>query len=180
MKKKILNALWELGAPVLAAIVISHFVIKPVQVKGSSMYPTLKDGDYAVSNVIGTTTGNINRFNIVIVYLPEKNEYIVKRVVGLPGETVEYAGDQLYINGKKTDEPFLNEDYKATYKDENKTNFTSDVASITLGDDEYYCLGDNRPRSSDSRVYGAFHKAQIKSKGVCVLYPLTEAGIETW
>lgn len=180
MKKRILNVLWELGVPVLAAIVISHFVIKPVQVKGSSMYPTLKDGDYAVSNVIGTATGNISRFNIVIVYLPEKNEYIVKRVVGLPGETVEYTGDQLYINGEPVEEPFLSNEYKATYKVDNKTNFTSDIAPITLGEDEYYCLGDNRPRSSDSRVYGAFCKSQIKSKGVCVLYPLSEAGVETW
>lgn len=180
MKKKILNVLWELGVPVLAAIVISHFVIKPVQVKGSSMYPTLKDGDYAVSNVMGKTAGSIDRYDVVIVYLPEKSEYIVKRVIGLPGETVEYTGDQLYINGEPVDEPFLSNEYKATYKDENKTNFTSDIAPITLGDDEYYCLGDNRPRSSDSRVYGAFHKAQIKSKGVCVLYPLSEAGVETW
>ena len=180
MKKKILNVLWELGMPVLAAVVISHCVVKPVQVKGSSMYPTLKDGDYAVSNVIGTTTGNINRFNIVIAYLPEKNEYIVKRVIGLPGETVEYTGDQLYINGKAMNEPFLNEEYKKSYKEDTGTNFTSDIAPITLGDDEYYCLGDNRPRSSDSRVYGAFKKSQIKSKGVCVLYPWSEAGVETW
>ena len=180
MKKKILNVLWELGVPVLAAIVISHFVIKPVKVKGSSMYPTLKDGDYAVSNVMGKTVGNIDRFDVVIIYVPEKSEYIVKRVIGLPGETVEYTGNQLYINEKAMNEPFLNEEYKKSYKEDTGTNFTSDVAPITLGDDEYYCLGDNRPRSSDSRVYGAFHKAQIKSKGVCVLYPLSEAGVETW
>ena len=55
-----------------------------------------------------------------------------------------------------------------------------DVNEITLGEDEYYCLGDNRPNSSDSRVYGPFHKDKISSKGLFVLFPFSEAGIKTW
>ena len=144
------------------------------------MFPTLKDGDFAFSNVLGKSIGNIKRFDIVIIHIPEKNEYIVKRVIGLPGETVEYRQDQLYIDGEAVQEPFFDEEYRQDYIQEYGNSFTSDIASITLGEDEYYCLGDNRPNSSDSRVYGPFHKDKISSKGLFVLFPFSEAGSKTW
>ena len=182
------NSIWTEFIEFIRDIVISfvvifvvfHFLVRPVQVKGSSMFPTLKDGDFAFSNVLGKSIGNIKRFDIVIIHIPEKNEYIVKRVIGLPGETVEYRQDQLYIDGEAVQEPFFDEEYRQDYIQEYGNSFTSDIASITLGEDEYYCLGDNRPNSSDSRVYGPFHKDKISSKGLFVLFPFSEAGSKTW
>lgn len=160
----------------LVVYFLSNYVIRPVQVKGNSMYPTLKDNSIGFSNILGRKISSIERFDIVIVYLPEKNEYIVKRVIGLPNETVSYENGQLYINGQYVEEDFLDDSYVSTYNN----SFMSDVEPITLGDDEYFCLGDNRPHSSDSRVYGPFKKENILSKGVFIFFPFTEFGVDTW
>jgi len=136
----------------------------------------LEDGYFGFSDLIGYRLTGLKRFDIVIVYLAEKKEYLIKRVIGLPGETVEYRNNQLYINGEPVEEPFLDESYTSTYPG----SFTGDFKTEKLGDDEYFCMGDNRPHSSDSRYYGAFHKSDIVSKGVFVVYPFKGFGVYTW
>ena len=140
------------------------------------MYNTLEDGYFGFSDLIGYRLTGLKRFDIVIVYLAEKKEYLIKRVIGLPGETVEYRNNQLYINGEPVEEPFLDESYTSTYPG----SFTGDFKAEKLGEDEYFCMGDNRPHSSDSRYYGAFHKSDIVSKGVFVVYPFKGFGVYTW
>ena len=166
----------DLLISVLIVLFIVKVIARPVQVIGSSMYPTLQNGELGFSNVIGTKMGHIKRFDVVIIYLEEKKEYLVKRVIGLPGETVSCKDGQLYINGEAVDEPFLDQAYVAQYGD----SFMSDVEEITLGDDEYYCLGDNRPHSTDSRYYGPFKKSDIVAKGILVFWPLKKMGVHTW
>ena len=78
--------------------------------------------------------------------------------------------------GEMMDEPFLDQ----AYVESCGQYFMSDVSDITLGDDEYYCLGDNRPASSDSRYYGPFKKENIRSKGVLILWPFADFGLHTW
>jgi signal peptidase I len=174
--KELLSFLGEIVIIMVVIFVVMHYIVRPIEVIGSSMYPTLEDKEYGISNVIGTKLNHIERFDIVIVYIEEKDEYIVKRVIGMPGETVSYSDGQLYINGEPMDEPFLDEDYVASYNG----SFMTDVEPITLGDDEYYCLGDNRPHSTDSRYYGPFKKENIIAKGVLVIYPFDKAGLQTW
>lgn len=157
-------------------LVVTNFVVRPVQVSGDSMYPTLKDKSFGVSDVLGYNLNGIERFDVAIIYLPEKDEYLVKRVIGLPGETVSYSNGQLYINNEPVEEPFLDQSYVESYGD----YFMSDVAPITLGEDEYYCLGDNRPASSDSRYYGPFKKENIRSKGIFIFWPFSKFGAQTW
>lgn len=173
---EVLDFLKDLVICMAIVFVITNFIVRPIQVKGNSMYPTLKDQSMGVSNTLGYNIGEIKRFDIVIIYIPEKNEYIVKRVIGLPGETVSYSNGQLYINGEAMEEPFLDQEYVESYG----SGWMPDVSEITLGEDEYYCLGDNRPHSSDSRYYGPFKKENIKSKGIFIAWPLSEFGVETW
>lgn len=161
---------------IITVFLITNYVVRPVQVEGNSMYPTLHDKSIGVSNTLGYHISDIERFDVVIIYVPEKNEYLVKRVIGLPGETVSYSNGQLYINGERKDEPFLNQAYVEEYG----AAWMSDVSEITLGEDEYYCLGDNRPHSSDSRYYGPFKKENIRSKGIFILWPLDVFGPQTW
>lgn len=174
--REVLSFLRDLAVSMAVILVICNFVVRPVRVYGDSMYPTLLDGGIGFSNVLGMKTGKIERFDIAIIYVEEKNEYLVKRVIGLPGETVAYKNGQLYINGEAMDEPFLDQ----AYVESCGPYFMSDVAEITLEDDEYYCLGDNRPASSDSRYYGPFKADKIRSKGVLILWPFSDFGVHTW
>lgn len=163
--KKILQILKEYVPTIAIAIVISillvNFVFMPVQVKHTSMFPTLHSEDRGISFICSKYFG-VNRFDIVVINTDDK--LLVKRVIGLPGETIKYKDNVLYVDGKETKEDFLQGDVH-----------TGDF-SVKLGDDEYYCLGDNRENSSDSRTYGPFKKSAIKSAHIFVFYPFSDFG----
>ena len=178
--REIIDFFRDLAVCMISVFLITHFVLRPVQVKGSSMYPTLQDSALGFSNVLGYKLNSISRFDVVIIYLEEKDEYLVKRCIGLPGETISYKNGQLYVDGVAVEEDFLDEDYVNEFENTYGTSFTSDVQEITLGEDEYYCLGDNRPHSTDSRYYGPFTSEQITSKSVYVVWPLSQFGGKAW
>ena len=189
---------WALFGLIIGGIILSRIYLwTPVRVDGHSMYPTLSDSEYLL--VINKLP--IDRFDIVVASETEngKTKEIVKRVIGLPGETIEYKNDVLYINGKETDEPYL-KDYIQKFKEDKLQStysgkgfeengelfrqmaqiaeaFTVDKdgsATFTkkLLDDEYLLLGDDRIVSKDSRQVGAFKKEQIKGEAVLRLWPL--------
>lgn len=135
----------------LVVILIRTFIVSPVQVDGTSMHPTLKDNEYLILNKFDRS---YDRFDIVV--LTNRNERLVKRIIGLPGEKVEYIDSKLYIDGKEIKEPFI------------KNNvFTKDFTLQKLGYDKipegyYFVVGDNRNGSLDSRVLGLISKKDIK------------------
>lgn len=174
--KEIVSFAKDMAICMVIVLVIMHFIARPIGVIGSSMYPTLEEGEVGLSDVIGYRLNGLDRFDIAIIYVEQKDEYLVKRVIGLPGETVSYTDGRLYIDGEYVEEDFLKTEYAETYDGV----FMEDVEEITLGEDEYFCLGDNRPRSTDSRYYGPFKKDKIKCKGVFVLWPLNKIGLHTW
>jgi len=155
----------------LAVFTFVNFLFRPVVVEGLSMYPTLHNEDVGISNIVGLKLSGVERFDIVVIERYSNADLIVKRVIGLPNEKIEYIDDKLYINGKYIEEKFLINEYVDEYK-ANGNNFTGDF-EVQLGEDEYYCLGDNRPRSSDSRVIGPVNLSQIISKSVYILYPFS-------
>ncbi len=159
---------------VIIVFLLTTFIVKPIRVDGSSMYPTLKDKQIGFSNILSLKIGGINRFDVVIVYVPQQEEYLVKRVIGLPGETISYRRDQLYINGFPIDEGFFDQDYVDEVKSKIKGNFTSDFPEFTLADDEYFLMGDNRPFSSDSRRFGPFKLSNIISKDAYIIFPFDQ------
>jgi len=148
------------------------FLFKPIHVEGDSMYPTLQNNDMGFTNVISRNIGGIDRFDVVIIYLPQTDKYLVKRVIGLPGETIEYSENKLYVNGVYVEEPFLNQEYIDQFMQGIDGYFTSDFGPITVEEGKYFVLGDNRRKSSDSRYYGQFSASQIIGKGVLILFPL--------
>lgn len=166
MKKETKKELIIYGSIILAIILIRMFVITPVRVNGSSMYSTLKDGEIMILNKLDYKLHDIERFDIVVVKTDEKK--IIKRVIGLPGETLKYEDNTLYINDKKIDEPYL----KDATEDFNITSLGYDK----IPDDCYFVLGDNRDNSSDSRIIGPVKKSQITGSASLVLFPFSEAG----
>lgn len=156
----------------IIVIVITQFFFRPVKVDGLSMYPTLNDAEVGLSNIIGLKTKGIKRHDVVVVHFQDRDRFIVKRVIGLPGETVEARKGIIYIDGVASDEPFLDTEFVEKWERDNNNFFTNDFGPVTVPDDSYFVLGDNRQSSSDSRVYGSFHKDLIKSKGVFVIFPI--------
>ena len=173
---EVLDWVKTLGISFLIVTVTVNFFIRTIRVDGSSMYPTLESDEFGLSNVLSVRLDQIERFDIAVIYMEKENKYLVKRVIGLPGETVSYRSGILYINGEEIRESFLDTDYCRNFNGV----FMVDIDEITLGENEYYCLGDNRPNSKDSRYYGPFQKKQIKCVGALILYPFDRFGLKSW
>ena len=144
---------------VVVVVLIRTFIITPVRVGGDSMKNTLKNGDILLLYKLSS----INRFDIIVLDEEKDNEKIIKRVIGMPGETVAIKKGKIYINDKVID-------------DEYAYGETSDFDKVTLRDDEYFILGDNRLISKDSRYFGPIKDNEIKGKIVFRLFPFTKIG----
>ncbi len=161
----------------LVFLVVTKFLVSPIQVVGSSMYPTLKDKERGFSSVLSKNF-DIERFDIVVVSAKgNSDEHWVKRVIGMPNETIECKNDVIYINGVALDQSFLDEDWIKNEK-EIYGYFTENFGPYTLEDDEYFLMGDNRTHSTDSRDVGTFTKDEITSVGIFVYYPFVEFGVK--
>ena len=163
---------------VVAAMVILVFVARKEEVRGTSMYPTLVEGESVIINMAANYVGEIKRFDVVVAREYRSDDLWVKRVIGLPGETISYREDVLYVDGKAMEEPFLDKKYvEQVKKSANKLYFTQDYISKKLGKNEYLLVGDNRNESLDSRndAVGPFHREQIIARGVFVYQPFSKA-----
>ena len=163
---------------VVAAMVILVFVARKEEVRGTSMYPTLVEGESVIINMAENYVGEIKRFDVVVAREYRSDDLWVKRVIGLPGETISYREDVLYVDGKAMEEPFLDKKYvEQVKKSANKLYFTQDYISKKLGKNEYLLVGDNRNESLDSRndAVGPFQREQIIARGVFVYQPFSKA-----
>ncbi len=148
---------------VAIVLLIANFIAKPVVVRGSSMNPTLKNFDICISNRLSIVLGGtIDRFDIVVAQTEEGE--IVKRVVGIPGDVISYQGGVLTVNGTTVVEDYIIDDPSKHHSD-------MDFREIRLGADEYFLMGDNRTGSTDSRYFGPFHRSDIISKDMLILFP---------
>ena len=178
---------------VVSAIVILlfvNFVAHPVRVDGRSMYPTLKNGEFGFTNVGGVLLNGVERGDIVVVTMEEDGQktHWVKRVIGLPGDTVTCVNDVVFINGKVLDETqYIDPDYRQSCVDKfgyfnkvpNEDNTdVKDFDEVKLNNDEYYVMGDNRPYSKDSRYVGPVKKSQLFAKNMLVLLPFSDMGVK--
>ena len=145
---------------IIAVILIRTFLVTPIRVNGTSMYPTLKQNDLMILNKIGLKSG-INRWDIVVV--KEDNKYIIKRVIALPNESVAYIDGKLYINKREVDDNY-------------SLSRTSDFSEIYLKENEYFVMGDNRSVSADSRIIGPVSKKQIIGKTNLRFFPFNKIG----
>ena len=140
---------------IICVVLIRTYLVTPARVDGESMESTLYDGEIVLLNKIDLRVNGLKRFDVV-VFKYEK-DLLIKRVIGLPGDVVEYLDNELYINYKKVDIPFEFE-YTENFKYE-------------VPDDEYFVLGDNRDNSKDSRYFGSIKLSNIKGKVSYILFP---------
>lgn len=153
----------------LIVIITKIFVVTPVRVRGASMKNTLKNNDIMILNKLAYKSNDIKRFDIVVI--DALDEYIIKRVIALPGEKVEYKKNVLYINGKKIEEKFDH------IKSEELIDYnTEKLGSIKVPKGYYFVLGDNRDNSVDSRALGFIKKEKIKGKTSYTIFPFKRIG----
>lgn len=163
---------WTLYIIIILVVtfLLVHFVGQRTTVNGISMYPTLNDGDSLIVDKISYQFSNPKRFDIVVFpFRYQKDTYYIKRVIGLPGETVQITDGVIYINGQPLEENYGWETIE-------KGGLASEP--ITLGEEEYFLLGDNRNSSSDSREpsVGNVSKSSIIGKAWIRIWPLSEFG----
>jgi len=148
---------------VVVVLLVRSFIVTPGLVNGSSMEPTLHNNELVLINKIGLNKG-IDRYDIVVVKY--ENSTIIKRVIGLPYETVEYINDTLYIDGEEVGTK-VDFEYTKDFK-------------LTAGKNEYIVLGDNRNISKDSRIIGPVKERDIIGKVDLVLFPFSKFGKVKW
>ena len=155
-----------LAVVVVIAFSIRAFLFEPIRVDGSSMTPTLLNREEMLVEKVSYWFGAPQRGDIVICYYPGYTESCVKRVVGLPGETVSVSGGKFYINGIALDE-------SAYWNDE----IHGDMEAVTVGESEVFVVGDNRNGSKDSRDsrVGAIPLEKVVGRVRMVIWPLANA-----
>lgn len=153
---------------VIVVVLLRLFIITPVQVIGNSMSPTLENGEILLLSKKLITGSKYDRFDIVVIKY--NNETIIKRIIGLPGEKIEYIDNTLYVDGEIVKENFEHDD---TY-DFSIEDIGPDVEKIP--DDSYLVLGDNRGVSMDSRIIGFINKKDISGKVSFRLFPFKHFG----
>ncbi|MBQ6841213.1 MAG: signal peptidase I [Bacilli bacterium] len=145
---------------ILVLVILTRtFLITPVKVNGSSMDKTLKSGDI----MLLYKQANIDREDIVVIDKAVQGSNIIKRIIGMPGETIKCEDGIIYINNK-------------VYNDKYAYGETNDFKEVTLSNDEYFVLGDNRMVSQDSRYFGSVKEKYIEGQTSIIIYPFNKIG----
>ncbi len=164
--KDILDWIYTLAFALVLALVIRTFVAEARWIPSESMLPTLKIGDRLIIDKVSFHIGGINRGDIVVFKAPpasKLDEVLIKRVIGLPGDTVAIKDGLVYINNQPLDEPYELEKPRGDYK------------TITVPENSLFVMGDNRNNSFDSRFWGVVPEELIIGKALARFYPFSKA-----
>ncbi|MEJ8544365.1 signal peptidase I [Brevibacillus borstelensis] len=168
------NETWEwlkaLGIAVILAFLIRTFLFAPFIVDGESMERTLHNNEKLVVNKAIYYLSQPKRGDIIVFHAEEKRDYI-KRVVAVAGDTVEVKNDQLLINGKVVDEPYLEQNRKEAAG--MKIPLTDDFGPVQIGEGQIFVLGDNRLNSHDSRAIGPVPLDRVVGRAEFVFWPVS-------
>jgi signal peptidase I len=159
----------DLAFSVLIAVILIVFIYQPVKVEGTSMMPTLTDQERIFINkfTYHLGLGSIDRGDMVVFWFPlDPSKSYIKRVIGIPGDTVYIDAGQVYVNGRPLAESYVPEDYRDRVSWEEHR----------IPPDDYFVLGDHRSSSSDSRTWGFVRRDAIYGKAVFVYWPLKNIG----
>lgn len=160
---------------VIVVVFIRSYIVTPVIVRGDSMDDTLEDGQVLFLNKIDYRIKKIKRFDIIVIR-DDDGDLIIKRVIGKPGDYIEYKNNNLYINNKKVKDNYGNGETN-DFDLEEICQITNTKCEGKIPKDKYLALGDNREVSADSRVKGLFTRKQILGKANVRIWPLTKIKI---
>jgi signal peptidase I len=151
-------------------------IVKAYKIPSRSMQPTLEPGDHVISNQLYYRYNNLAHGDLIIFKYPrDENVDFVKRIVGCPGDTIEIKDNQMFLNGKKSDEPYVLDTPSMLKGEQPMKNF----GPFVIPENEYFVLGDNRNNSNDSRFWGTVKRHQIEGK-VIFIYFSWDMDIPPW
>ncbi len=165
VKGEIISWVISIATAVVIALILRSFVFTMIRVDGKSMLETLQNGDRLYVSKLTTRFEGYDRGDIAICVYDGADHYCVKRVIGLPGDTVEIISGQTYVNGEAVDETGY-----ITHAD------SRSLAAVTLGEGEYFMMGDNRPVSKDSRDRTVGPVTEMVGKARFIVWPLSRIG----
>lgn len=178
VKKEGIEWVKAVGIGLIIFVFIRTFFISNYVVDGESMMPTLEDGNKLIVNKIGYQIGDFDRFDVIVFHANKEEDY-VKRIIGLPGDRIEYKDDELFINGEKVKEPYL-----VRYRNDAFTHkFTEDFTLVEktgieiVPEGKLFVLGDNRLGSYDSRQFGFISVDQVVGKVNLRYWPLDDMDV---
>jgi len=170
-KKEIREWVISLASAIVIVLLVSNFLVSVIRVDGGSMLDTLQDGDRLLVNVLDMRMNGPERYEVVIVHYPERTENFVKRVIGMPGDTLEVKGGVLYINGEAVEEEYLSADRTAHFH-----SASSNFGPIEIPEDKYFVMGDHRDYSNDSRQVGLIDRDMFVGQATYVFWPFSRFG----
>ncbi len=148
------------------ALLIRTFIFQPFYVPTTSMVPTLKVNDRIIVNEIGLRFGSVERGDVMVFKYPLDPELnYVKRIIGMPGDTLEIREHGVYINGELLEEPYLPEDFSY-----------SPFGPVDVPQGSFFTMGDNRPFSQDSRSWGFVPEENMVGEAVLIYWPFSSMG----
>jgi len=168
---KFFSFLWEVAKIIIISlcivIPIRYFLFQPFFVKGMSMEPNFEDGEYLIIDEITPRFEDYQRGEVIVFKFPQNpSQYYIKRIIGLPGETLEFKDNKITVENNTSKEDFVLDESKYL-----SGEFGLQNLQITLKNDEYFVMGDNRGASSDSRRWGALPKNYIVGRVWLVAWP---------
>lgn len=178
--KKFVKEIYSYIIIIIIVVLVRSFIITPVIVNGPSMEKTLYNGELLILNKLDKELNKLKRYDIVVINDKNDNELIIKRIIGMPGDKVEYIDNKLYINDQEVEDNYgtgttknfsMSDICKATDKFNGNCNFDK------IPDNYYLVLGDNREVSLDSRILGFISKEDIKGTTSLRLWPINKIGI---
>ncbi len=160
----------DLVVSVVLAVLVILFLYQPVKVEGTSMMPALEDQERIFINkfLYRFSSGAIDRGDMVVFWFPgDPSKSYIKRVIGVPGDTVEVESGAVLVNGNRLEEPYVIDQYRDRQS----------MSPFKVLDNEYFVLGDHRSSSADSRTWGAVPRNFIYGKAVFIYWPVSKIGV---
>jgi signal peptidase I len=159
-KKEIIEWIWTIALALLIAFLVRQFLFQPYKVEMGSMIPTLHEGNYVIVNKLYSNPDKLRRGDIVVFHPPSNQDVsYIKRIIGLPGESVEVRNGIVRINGEELDEVYVSTATPSLY------------GPAVLQEDEFFVMGDHRNNSLDSRDFGPIKIEAIEGRAVLILWP---------
>jgi signal peptidase I len=169
-----------IGGAVLLAIIVKAVLLQAFYIPSASMYPTLQKGDRVLVNKLSYKLHDVNRGDVVVFEKPPSEVAtdipdLIKRVVGLPGESIVIEGGHVYVDGQLLDEPYL-PDGTTTSADASTLHCTREAPCV-VPEGDVWVMGDNRNDSKDSRYFGPIDEDSIVGRAFVIVWPLNRIGL---